>query len=652
VELLSFVLASVVAILPIGVGGLILRLVRQEITGDLMLGLAGLVGLGTVGTLFGILFLVPGAVALWSVLVICFACSVCTGIWFKGLPKNPVPKAQKPVYNITTLFCCIAILLGLVALVGVLTPSTSLDWDSLAYHLAVPQLWIQAKHASSISFIHHSNFPGAVDSWFTVGQLIGGQTAAKTFTWWFTVYGTVAIIGFIRERFSVTTSWLCGLAFASIPMVMWESGTAYIDVANGLFAGFGFVFAALYVEKREKSDMLLAAVLLSLAAGSKYTGLQAIFIACLVVLILIDRAEKVGAAQLGSLAAGLSNFWYFKNWIQVGNPVYPFFYSVLGGKNWDTFNGQIYSDEQKTFGYQGALNLGQSVFGLVTSPGRFTNPGPSAGTGFAFVSLGFAVFAGALIGIIKGLVSRFDKALALMILIQLLAWFALSQQSRYILTLVVPMLFFVANAIEWKPVGKIVIGSVVVQIIASIWISTNSGSLFAERLPVLIGAITRDEFLGGYKLEDGSSVPGHVETYTLSKYVDNDSSVIKVGLFDEVFGYYLNKPYFWATPGHTTELDYAHITTSDDLATNLKKLGISHAYITNKFIRGTEEETLFLRVSGLSGQAPMPYSAEERSKRMEDQRNKWRVLFAEAIASKKFTLVNAFSKTRFLFKIE
>ena len=646
-ELVKILAAILAALSAVMIGGEILR--RLNIPGcrAFRIGLSGLIGMGFIGTLLGVIyFCVPGKGSIQATLFLPIIAILLMAIG----KKYEFFKVEREKLN--PIFLLVASLLFLIPLVGVLTPSTSLDWDSIAYHLAVPKLWIQQGHAGSISYIHHSNFPGVVDSWFTVGELIGGQTAAKTFTWWFTIYGAIAIYGFIKDRFNVTSAWLCTIAFASIPMVMWESGTAYVDVANGLYAGFGFVFAAQYVDKREKSDLILAAILLSFAAGSKYTGLQAIFIASLVVLLLINKSDKLGAVKMGGLAAGLASFWYIKNWILVGNPVYPFFYSVFGGKNWDTFNGQIYSEEQKTFGYSGALNLGQSVLGLITSPGRFTNPTPTAGTGFAFVSLGFAVFVGAVIGIIRGLVSKFDRALALMILLQLLAWFALSQQSRYILTLVVPMLYFFAKALDWKPMGKFVMGCLALQVIASIWITFDKNGMVAERLPVLIGAITRDEFLGGYQLEDGSSVPGHVETYTLSKFIDADSSVTKVALFDEVFGYYLNKPYFWAGPGHTTEMDYEHISTADEFVANLKKLGISHAYVTNKYIRDTEEQTIFERVMGLSGSTPIPYTSEERTKRMDDQRTKWRVLFAEAVASKKLTLVKPFSRTRFLFKIE
>ncbi len=646
-ELLKFLVAILAALSAILIGGEILR--RLNIAGcrAFRVGLSGLIGMGFMGTILGIIyFCVPGKGSIQATLFLPLLAILLMAIG----KKYEYFKVEREKLN--PIFLVVATFLFLIPLIGVLTPSTSFDWDSIAYHLAVPKIWIQQGHAGSISYIHHSNFPGAVDSWFTFGESLGGQTAAKSFTWWFTIYGAIAIFGFIKDRFHATPAWLCTIAFASIPMVMWESGTAYVDVANGLFAGFGFVFAAQYIEKREKSDLILAAVLLSFAAGSKYTGLQAIFIASLVVLLLINKAEKLGAVKMGGLAAGLASFWYIKNWILVGNPVYPFFYSVLGGKNWDTFNGQIYSEEQKTFGYSGALNLGQSVLGLITSPGRFTNPTPTAGTGFAFVSLGFAVFVGAVIGIIRGLASKFERSLALMILLQLLAWFALSQQSRYILTLVVPMLYFFVKALDWKPLSKFVMGCLALQVLASFWIAFDKNGMVAERLPVLIGAITRDEFLGGYQLEDGSSMPGHVETYNLSKFIDADSSVTKVALFDEVFGYYLNKPYFWAGPGHTTEMDYANIKTADEFVANLKKLGISHVYLKVRLPKGSPELALFESSTGLTGEAPVPYPESIRKDQMVDQRNKWRVLFAEAVASKKLTLTKAFSRTRFLFKIE
>ena len=647
-ELLKFLLASVFAVLSYGIGTLVLRFFKIPLRGDLWIGLAGLLGLGAGGTLLGFLFLIPGLFGMPAIAIVGVIGLGGIFLQWKDRPNGKRAGNAKS-HTRELIFATLALILLAIPLVGVLSPSTSLDWDSLAYHLAVPKIWVSQGHAGPVSFVHHSNFPAAVDSWFVVGEIIGGQTAAKAFTLWFTAFGTISIFGLIRQRLSPASSWPCGIAFLSIPMVMWESSTAYIDVANGLFAGFGFVFAAQYVEKQEKSDLFVAAILLALAAGSKYTGLQAIVIASLVVLLLINQSQKASAVKMGALAAAFASPWYIKNWILVGNPVYPFFYSVLGGKNWDKFQGQIYSEEHQTFGYHGAANLGQSIFGLVTSPGRFTNPQPALGNGFAFVSMGFAVIVGAIIGVVRGVTEKFDKALALMILIQLLAWFALSQQSRYILTLAVPMLYFFARALEWKPLGKLVMGALALQVLATLWVYKEG--FLTERLPVLIGALTRDEFLGGYKMDDGSQKSGAVDTYSLSKVIDADPTVQKVGLYDEVFGYYLNKPYFWATPGHTTEMGYADMKTADELVASFKRLGITHVYVTNRYIKGTLDLDLWEKASGIDGPIT-PYSDKDRQSRMGDERTKWRVLLAEAIAAKKLTLHSRFSQLRFLFKVE
>jgi hypothetical protein len=152
-------------------------------------------------------------------------------------------------------------------------------------------------------------------------------------------------------------------------------------------------------------------------------------------------------------------------------------------------------------------------------------------------------------------------------------------------------------------------------------------------------------------MDDGSKVSGKVDLYSASKVFDADASIQKVALFDDVFGYYVNKPYFWATPGHTTELGYATMQTADDLIASLKKLGITHVYVTNIYLRGTPELELWNRVAGLTGDS-VPYTKEEREQRMGDQRTKWRVLVAEAIASKKLVVSTQFSSLRFLFKIQ
>ena len=123
-------------------------------------------------------------------------------------------------------FACVLLLL--LPLVGVFSPSTALDWDSIAYHLAVPKLWIQQNKVSSISFIHHSNFPAGVDGLFILGETFGPSTLSKFYVWQYSFFGLLTIIGItshFAKEFRLNSPTLvglvCGATFVSIPMVMW-----------------------------------------------------------------------------------------------------------------------------------------------------------------------------------------------------------------------------------------------------------------------------------------------------------------------------------------------------------------------------------------------------------------------------------------------
>lgn len=607
------------------------------------LGLCGLLGMGMTGWLIGLASpTAPGNLIIAVSLAIVFIVPILGIFVTYHRCKDSLPFDVSKAH-----FAALAILL--IALVGVLTPSTSLDWDSIAYHMAVPKIWLETGKVGSISFIHHSNFPAAVDSWFYVGEALGSQSVSKSFTWLISLFGAWAILDVFKTWFKPQTALLASVAFASIPMVLWESGTAYIDVANGLFAGFGFLFVAKALETSEKADGAIGAILLGLAASSKYTGLQSIIIAILVWVVLGEAQQRKAALKFGGLAAAIAAPWYIKNWAVVGNPVYPFFYSLFGGKNWDDFQSFIYSREQKTFGYPGVQNAGQSIFGLLTSPGRFTNPGPKDGTGFAFVSLGFAVIASAVTGVTNGLVGKMQRSLGLMILLQFGAWLLLSQQSRYILALVVPLLFMGGLALEGSKSKIFATAVVLVQIPISLYLYWSS--IVVERLPVFVGGLTRDEFLGGYQASDGGRVPGAVSIYGDLKPLKDDATITKIGLYDELFGYYSSRPYMWAGPGHTTEFGYANMKTADELVAAYKKLGISHIYLTNRYIRGTKAEGQFIGASGLGGTIT-PYPADVREAAMKEQEVKWRILLAEAIAAGKLKIHTQFSQSRFLFTVQ
>ncbi|MEZ5162187.1 MAG: hypothetical protein R2688_00235 [Fimbriimonadaceae bacterium] len=136
-------------------------------------------------------------------------------------------------------------LLLLFPLVASLSPSTTMDWDSIAYHLAVPKMWMQDGQIHKVLNLHHSNFPFSIDNLYIWGLALGGEAGAKAFSFAILVFGVLAVYGTARRCFpdSQFAGLAAGLIFAGSPVVLWESGTAYIDVAHGLYAGLG-VFCA------------------------------------------------------------------------------------------------------------------------------------------------------------------------------------------------------------------------------------------------------------------------------------------------------------------------------------------------------------------------------------------------------------------------
>src|SRR5262249_24802039 len=150
-------------------------------------------------------------------------------------------------------------------------------------------------------------------------------------------------------------AWWATLAYATVPVVLWLSGTAYIDVPNGLCAGLGIALAALYCKSLDKKYLWIAAIMLGLATASKYTGLHTIGAVGLMLLAYGIKRKQTGeflksAVLLGLLAVAIASPWYIKNVVNTGNPVYPFFYSKLGGHNWSAPQAEEYSREQASFG--------------------------------------------------------------------------------------------------------------------------------------------------------------------------------------------------------------------------------------------------------------------------------------------------------------
>jgi 4-amino-4-deoxy-L-arabinose transferase-like glycosyltransferase len=649
-------------------GHLLIRKLTRDLDPALRTGLCGLVGLGAIGTLTLFIGLAPGGLSTagtWIVVIVCAASAALASRSLRFRIRVELPKGAGILFAVA-----IGVAL-LFSLISVLAPSDTTEWDTLAYHLALPKLWLRAGQIQPVSFIHHSNFPFAVDNLYIWGLAWGGESGAKAFTLVFHGFGILAIFGLARQVYGGLAGWWAVLAWTTIPAVMWLSGTAYIDVQNGLYAGLGILFAALFVRERSSSYCWLSGIMLGLALGSKYTGLQSIFAVGVVLLAASILGRKGGAtlptkgiAVICGLSLLIGSPWYVKNVIWVGNPVYPFFFKQLGGKNWSDWQASTYSNEQQTFGAarppetpergytSGPLQfqrIGHAILGLAYQPGRYTNPRQTENGGFPLGAVGFVLVGTLLIWLISGRAGPFESCVLATVLVSLAMWFVLSEQSRYIIALGVPLSVMAGGAILRLRVGTVLAAAVVVQALYSFYLLKTFR--FDTQVKVVTGSIPAGEYR--------KAIP----FYDPAQYLNETVGTGRVALFDEVFGFLLDVPYFWANPGHTNELGYDAMASGKDLAMALRAKGITYVYV-NLVPPGTDRQNpdfqRWLETTGLSATAGAsegwrpavkPYTTDEWKQHMEDLNWRAKAVLGDAMATGWLALEKQFG-SRLVFKVQ
>ncbi len=665
VEMVALVLTGLFCVLvTLGFRGLLSRWL-DELDPQEAYGVAGLLGLGFVGTVTVLLGLVPGFLRFAMIgvgaLVVVLAGLAAKKHW------GGVFAAKKPEGLVLGTVAGIA-LMALFPLVASQVPSTSLDWDSLAYHLAVPKLWLEANQVTWVQTIHHSNFPFALDALYLYGLTFAGEFGAKAFMFFVLLLGARALYGLARRWGAGDNAIWAPLAFMASPVVLWESGTAYIDVGHGLFAGLGVLYVAEMTWRLSKEESLgslpwVSAFCWGLAMGTKLTGLQTFAVAGL--LFLVFGAKRFGtvikpAALVAGVALVLALPWFGKSVAFTGNPVFPFFFEQLGGKGWDQWRADIYKNEQQTFGVgrvevkadvasSNDLNkpaakkrldffqLGDAVLGLAYQPGRYVNPGQTVGGGFPTGAIGFVTLLSFVLWAVSGKAGPREKFILAWVAMTFLIWFFLSQQSRYLTFLVVPAAVLVATGVGRLKLGKVLAGATVLQALATLYVLVNFG--YPMQFKVITGGLSPDSYR-----KAGVPFAG------MAEIINNNNEVTEVALFDEVFGFLLNKKYFWANPGHSDRIAFEKMASSDELVDELKRQGVSHVYMALMF-GDTASRDRWLASTGLIPGETM--SEDERNAMLANREVAWKVLLADAVKSGRLTVASEPINPRgILFKVQ
>ncbi|MCS6924044.1 MAG: glycosyltransferase family 39 protein [Fimbriimonadales bacterium] len=518
-----------------------------------------------------------GAVTAWALTLVVLVGLRCT--LGGALSWHEVrPRFAHPLDVLLTLG---AWSLALLSLLLCALPPDGNEWDAIAYHLAFPKLYLQTGRMVEIPFMHQSYFPPLQDMLYLWGLLIGAEGAAKATHWAMGVLAALGAAGFV-QRHGGSGAWAAILTLG-VPAFLWQMFSAYADLATAVYASLAMFALAHAVSERKAGWLWVSGVLMGFALATKYTALLAWGLWGLIGLLWLWRTRLISWARAwtlaGLLALAIGSPWYLRNWFWTGNPVYPFAYEIFGGKNWSQAQADAYRSDQLKFGMGRApAQLLLAPWNLAANPAPFADPiGARVGERvFLLPSLGVSALGLPSVWLTGGIAHGAGYLLGFVGL-NLLGWFYLMQQIRYLL-LVVPVL---AGA------GLSAIGR------AALWVRYSYGALLMLQagftlwlmgsvyLPVLPLALQdRDAYLHR-RLQIYPAVQ------FLNAQPDPNAGVI---LLDETRGYYLNRRYLWGNAGHHRLIPYETMRTGDDLAQWMAQHHYRYLLINRQFTPQGEPE--------------------------------------------------------------
>ncbi|MBI3563848.1 MAG: hypothetical protein HY079_01470 [Elusimicrobia bacterium] len=269
--------------------------------GMFALGALGLLGGWAVSTLLGLLWLYG-----WSEARPALA----------ALADGARRAAQRP-------WLCAAVSLPLLAaLWACLVPPH--QYDSLVYHLALPQEYLRAGRLYAPEGTVFAHFPQNGEMLFTLALRLGSDLLAQMLVWLASAL-TVAWLLTFGRRVTPAAPW-AALLVATHTAVLLMSSTTYVEPLVMLWVTASVLAFEASDEGRDRGVLILSALFAGLALGTKYyAGLSA----ALLVARLVWRDRLKSAVLFAAVAGALFAPWLVKNALCVGNPVFPFLYKVF-----------------------------------------------------------------------------------------------------------------------------------------------------------------------------------------------------------------------------------------------------------------------------------------------------------------------------------
>jgi len=211
--------------------------------------------------------------------------------------------------------------------------------DEMAYHFIAPSA---LRNLAPITYPGgiYADLPRILDFfWQQVFTVFKTYSIARLFHFTILASSMIYVYAVLRKNFSLLVGLSFVFIFFSLPQdIVLTSTLGYIDVGAYSFLLIGLVSAFDFLITKKPETLILSFVFWAMNLGTKYTGVSSfiVFFFSISVYLFIFKKEYKNIFKSSLFVKLLislvlfGGYWYIKNFILYGNPIFPFIFNCWG----------------------------------------------------------------------------------------------------------------------------------------------------------------------------------------------------------------------------------------------------------------------------------------------------------------------------------
>jgi len=210
-------------------------------------------------------------------------------------------------------------------------------YDSMMYHLAVPNYYMLNDGITAWNTNFSSNFPLNVEMLFLFSLLGKTVLIPKLISLFSGILILLLMLSRKKNKNSDFAYILPLLLFYTIPQVGFLCSSSKIDITGMLFVFSAIKVFLYYIKEKKSRYLILSGIFWGLSIGSKYIFgfyMVGFFIAILFVQNMNIKKKITSIMVISIMVIVLMIPWFIKNTIITGNPMYPYLNNIFQSKTW------------------------------------------------------------------------------------------------------------------------------------------------------------------------------------------------------------------------------------------------------------------------------------------------------------------------------